>query len=164
MFRRWFKSKRSVEAPPPQDDYVLHSLTPELEGALDDALRFLHDYSVKIGRPVSREPNGDDLPSLQAIYEIFLDAEDLHPDAVLSLGLGFGRVLHSRGGFDWVRVTDQYGEETGLQVTGTTVSIAPISMIQKRLNRREKVCLAELVQETLKSVDDFMTKASRTDH
>jgi Domain of unknown function (DUF3806) len=65
--------------------------------------------------------------------------------------------LVSNGEFEWVRVTDESGEETCVAIQGLSVYCSPISMIQKRLSRRELPDFVELRKSTIAMMEDMVT-------
>ena len=95
----------------------------------------------------------------QELYDAILDAE---PDGGNSIatGLVLGEMIITNGPFDWVRIVDEYGEETGLCHKDVTVVCHPISMIQKRLSRREQVDMKQLCDATLGVLDEMIASGN----
>jgi len=62
-------------------------------------------------------------------------------------------MIAERTGWEWVRVTDEYGAETSLSPPGYMIACHPISMIQKRIAANEPVDLAELRDETIDVIE-----------
>jgi hypothetical protein len=71
--------------------------------------------------------------------------------------LAFGDELLKHGEFEWVRVTDDYGEETCVAIRGLSVYCSPISMIQKRISRGELPDFVELRKATIAMMEDMVT-------
>jgi predicted metalloprotease with PDZ domain len=82
---------------------VLRPLNPEELGAreagLDMAARL-----VGARRPLV-------IAHVQALYDVLLESEPLD-EPLIALGLAFGDMIVARGGFEWVRISDEYGDET----------------------------------------------------
>ncbi|MDZ7628569.1 MAG: DUF3806 domain-containing protein [Parvularculaceae bacterium] len=81
-----------------------------------------------------------------------------HPDnveALVAVGLAFGETIAQKAGFEWVRVKNEYGEETALAPKGIEVACHPISMLQKRIAVREPVAITELRDATIKIVEEL---------
>ena len=120
------------------------SLTVEEQSALNSGL----DFAARIAwarRPLS-------LPDVQNLYDGFLEEEVEDADAIMALGLSFGQCLVGCGPFEWVRVIDEFGEETSVAAVGSAIYVHPISMIQKRLARRETVDIEQLCNDTLTQI------------
>lgn len=60
------------------------------------------------------------------------------------LGVALGDALAQALGMDWVTIEDRYGRDSALRFPGTTVLAFPLTMISKRIERDEKVTVAEL--------------------
>jgi len=86
------------------------------------------------------------------LYDGFLAERLEREDALIALGLSFGEQIVRTADFEWVRVSDEYGEETCVAPRGKTVHCAPISMIKKRLMRGEVVDLARLRDHTIEVI------------
>jgi hypothetical protein len=71
---------------------------------------------------------------------------------VLALGIAFGAAINERAGFDWVRVSDQWGDETCVGPQHKTIHCDPISMVQKRLERQEPIDLRQLADTVINSI------------
>jgi len=104
----------------------------------------LNVFSDEVGqsRPIG-------LSVLQSFYDITLTHHQDNEDLKLVIGLAFGDYIASREGYEWVRVEDDYGEETALSPPATSLTVFPISMIQKRLNKEEKTDLTKLYSDTI---------------
>ena len=90
------------------------------------------------------------IDQVQALYDALLTAHvDGGGDASIALGLAFGEQIVSTAAFEWVRVSDEYGEETCVSPPGKEIFCAPISMLQKRLKRREAIDVARLRDEMI---------------
>ena len=90
------------------------------------------------------------IDQVQALYDALLTARvDGGGDASIALGLAFGEQIVSTAAFEWMRVSDEYGEETCVSPPGKEIFCAPISMLQKRLKRREAIDVARLRDEMI---------------
>jgi hypothetical protein len=122
---------------------VLRPLNPEELGAreagLDMAARL-----VGARRPLV-------IAHVQALYDVLLESEPLD-EPLIALGLAFGDMIVARGGFEWVRISDEYGDETCVAAHGKEIFCAPISMIQKRIARKERLNIAELRDGTIEAI------------
>ena len=96
---------------------------------------------------------GGTLPlSVEQVQALFLVIRDDHPDldeGQIAIGIAFGELIVACGGFEWVRVTDEYGSETSLAPLGIQGACHPISMVQKRIERREDVDIRDLRDRTI---------------
>ena len=92
------------------------------------------------------------------LYKSFLDEDITDAGAQIALGLSFGHLFILSEKYEWVRISDEYGEETALAPHNKKIMIAPISMIQKRLKDRLHVNIAELYSETDKAVEAMISK------
>lgn len=89
------------------------------------------------------------IEAVQELYNALADGEADLAEANIALGLSFGQLIADEAGYEWVRVSDEYGEETCLSPIGVQLICAPISMIQKRLQSGDHPDLAELRDETI---------------
>jgi Domain of unknown function (DUF3806) len=131
---------------------IARELTVAEVEALEAALSFAARIA-RVERPLSLE-------QVQDLYDGFLEEEIDDADAIMALGLSFGQCLISSGPFEWVRVTDEYGEETSVSVAGATIYIHPISMIQKRLADGEKVIVEQLCNDSLSHLGALVDKGN----
>lgn len=65
-----------------------------------------------------------------------------------SLGVVFGDVLVSELPLRWVMVTDEFGTDPTLRLKNTTLQVNALTMISKRVERGERVDLADLLRFT----------------
>jgi len=102
---------------------------------------------------------------VQGLYDALLE-EDLIAESefTISAGLAYGSLFVAGGGYEWVRVCDdEYGEETCVAYIGKMIFLAPISMIQKRLNRKESLSITELVDDTRYTVESRIDAGQSAD-
>lgn len=130
------------------DETTYSPLTADLQAALQQGLA-----------RAAALANADSVPTaiqIQSLYDRFL-TQGAPPDEedVISLGLAFGQLIVDRGGFEWVRIKDEYGEETCVAYPGKKLSCAPISMIQKRLEGQEATRVEVLALETVERLRDL---------
>jgi hypothetical protein len=89
------------------------------------------------------------MEKVQELYQVVaVNCRD-YDKAQIAVGIAFGETIAEKAGWEWVRVTDEYGAETSLSPPGYMVACYPISMIQKRIAADEQVDLAELRDETI---------------
>ena len=91
---------------------------------------------------------------VQELYDYFLNNGREFEEGVIALGLAFGALFIDGGGYEWARVSDEYGDETVVRINGKKLFCSPISMIQKRLDRREAINIQELYQDTVEALWD----------
>lgn len=84
------------------------------------------------------------LDHVQILYDVVCQNHPDNVEAQIAVGLAFGEVIASETGYEWVRVIDEYGEETALSPIGLNAACHPISMVQKRMSNQEDVDLGEL--------------------
>lgn len=123
----------------------IRELTQEERDALEQGL----DLAAKLvdgSRPLSAE-------SVQELYEALLKRQGDFSEGVIAAGLSFGQLIADRAGYEWVRVSDEYGDETCLSPIGVQVMCAPISMIQKRMSQESRVNIPELRDETIQAIE-----------
>ncbi len=85
---------------------------------------------------------------VQALYDMLV-TEEAGDEAVIALGLAFGEQIVRVSGLEWARISDEYGDETCVAVRGREIFCAPISMIQKRIRRKERVEVGSLRDEMI---------------
>jgi Domain of unknown function (DUF3806) len=120
------------------------ALTPDEIGAMEQALQ-LASRLAKKSLPLGF---GD----VQQLYDSMLKQFERDADEVIALGIAFGAAINERADFEWVRVSDQWGEETCVGPPHKSVHCAPISMVQKRLNRQEQIDLKSLADTVIDSI------------
>ena len=126
----------------------IRNLNAEELTALTEGFRLLTKFTNE-EQPLS-------FSSLQDVYDtIILDNID-YPELIISLGLGFGQKYIETGRYEWVRVSDEYGEETVVSPKGYRAIVSPISMIQKRLERDEALDLQPFFNTIDKSVMEMI--------
>jgi hypothetical protein len=133
---------------------VHRALTPDEERAKEQAL-------VLAARVAGTSSLG--FPELQSLYDRMLIQSDRNDEEVIALGIAFGAVINEWAGFDWVRVSDQWGDETCVGPPHKTIHCAPISMIQKRLNRQEEVDLRQLADASISRIREMMADGKTGD-
>lgn len=104
------------------------------------------------------------LDQVQALYDAILGGRvDGGGDASIAVGLAFGEQIVSTAAFEWMRVSDEYGDETCVSPPGKEIFCAPISMIQKRLKRREAIDVARLRDEMIEVIQRRIDEESVAD-
>ncbi|MDX2264921.1 MAG: DUF3806 domain-containing protein [Hyphomicrobiales bacterium] len=140
----------------------ISDLDPRASTALQQAMElflYMADLEGYSERTITQEA----LPVLQRLYDaaIVMDADTSSLEA--PLGIALGEIFRANGDFEWVRVADEYGAETSLAVPGTTLTIHPISMIAKRIDAREQLDLAELVDDVCTRVKQILAEGNYTE-
>jgi hypothetical protein len=120
----------------PQISPLTEEAIAALEAGLDLAARL-----VGAARPLT-------VAHVQALYDVLL-TDDAGEEALIALGLAFGEQIIASSDFEWARVSDEYGDETCVAVHERQIFCAPISMIQKRILRQERVEVAALRDATI---------------
>lgn len=93
------------------------------------------------------------IDQVQALYDALLAGRvDGDGEASIALGLAFGEQIVATAAFEWMRVSDEYGDETCVSPRGKEIFCAPISMLQKRLKRREAIDVAQLRDEMIEVI------------
>src|SRR5581483_1648416 len=105
--------------------FEIRSLNKEEQAALEDGLRLSEELASTSG---TLQP-----AQIQKLYDTALECAALDDATIIAIGLAFGQDLKLHGGYEWVRVSGAWGEETCLAVPRLTIFCSPISMIQKRL-------------------------------
>jgi uncharacterized membrane protein len=138
----------------PKQVQIVRELNSDEREALEEGL----DLAAR----VADAPRPLDISQVQRLYDDYLNEQITDSDAIIALGLAFGDEVRRRGNLVWARVIDEYGDETCVAAPKRMVHAAPISMIQKRLNRKERVDLAQLRDATLeamaKQIPDAMAR------
>jgi hypothetical protein len=93
------------------------------------------------------------MEKVQELYQVVAENFRDYDKAQITVGIMFGEMIAERTGWEWVRVTDEYGAETSLSPPGYMIACHPISMIQKRIATNEPVDLAELRDETIDVIE-----------
>ena len=130
----------------------ISGLTAEQAQAVDEAIALAADY-------LATDPPFSPV-EVQRLYDAV--AKD-HPDrleAQIAVGMAFGEMIISKAGYEWVRASDEYGEETALCHRTAAVTCFPISMLQKRIAKREAVDLVELRDATIAVVEEAVIKGN----
>jgi hypothetical protein len=93
------------------------------------------------------------IEKVQELYQVVTENFRHYDKAQIAVGIAFGETIAEKTGWQWVRITDEYGAETSLSPPGYTIACHPISMIQKRIADNEQVDLAELRDETINVIE-----------
>ena len=125
---------------------ILRALSTDDLGALEAGL----DFAARI----ADAPRPLDIANVQRLYDDYLNEQITDEDAIISLGLAFGDEVRRHGNFVWARVVDKYGDETCVAAPKHEVHSAPISMIQKRLRRQERIDLKHLRDATIAVMEE----------
>ncbi len=124
----------------------ISGLTVEQAQAVAEAIALAADY-LETDPPFSPV-------EVQRLYDAVARDRSDQVEARIAVGMAFGEMIVDKAGYQWVRVSDEYGEETALCHRAAAVTRFPVSMLQKRLSRREEVDLVELRDSTIAVVED----------
>ena len=127
----------------------ISGLTVEQAQAVDEAIALAADY-------LATDPPFSPL-EVQRLYDAVARDHPEHVDAQIAVGIAFGEMIIDKADYEWVRVSDEYGEEMALCHRAAAVTCFPISMLQKRIAKREAVDLAELRDATINVVEEAVT-------
>jgi hypothetical protein len=125
-------------------------LTVEQAQAVEQAIVLAADY-------LATEPPFSPL-EVQRLYDAVARDQPDHVEATIAVGMAFGELIIAKADYEWVRVSDEYGEETALCHRAAEVTCFPVSMLQKRLSKGEAVDLVELRDSTIAVVEDAVAK------
>ena len=132
---------------------TLRALTAEETAALEAALN-LAARLAKAPRPLH-------MTQVQRLYDDFLAKGVTDEDPIIALGLAFGAHLVDDGTLVWAGTIDAYGEETVVAPPHHISVAPPISMIQKRLARKEGADLAQLRTTIMRTIANGLQNADR---
>lgn len=127
----------------------------------DDEIK-ARDAGLEMAARLVGEPRPLSLAHVQALYDVLL-VEEGGTEALIALGLAFGEQVAAASDFEWVRVSDEYGDETCLAPPRKQIFCAPISMIQKRIGRQERLDIAVLRDETIATVRKRIAEGQAAD-
>jgi len=119
------------------------------------------EAGLNLASELAAAPRPLSLDRVQRLYDRLLSQGIDNGDETIALGLAFGETMLSDDAFVWARVEDVYGTETCVAATHHVVYAGPISMLQKRLERREPVALAELRKAILEMMNEQIATAKR---
>ena len=123
----------------------IRPLNDEEQSALADGLQLAARY-VEGELPLSVE-------QVQILYDVIRDNDAGNVAAQIAVGLAFGEIIATKAGYEWVRVKDEYGEETALSPAGFQACCHPISILQKRIEKKETIKISELCDSVIETID-----------
>ncbi|MEL6361826.1 MAG: DUF3806 domain-containing protein [Pseudomonadota bacterium] len=123
----------------------IRPLNEEEHSALNDGLKLAARY-VDDELPLS-------LDQVQSLYDVICQNHSENLEAQIAVGLAFGQTIASVTDYEWVRVKDEYGEETALSPAGLKAACHPISILQKRIAKKEQVNLGELRDGVIRIIE-----------
>lgn len=93
------------------------------------------------------------IEEVQALYDVALEefADDVHVKYLV--GVAFGEAIVTMTDYEWVRVKDDYGEETSLAPPGLRVVIHPVTIITKRIEKGESIDLRDLRDRIIEDIE-----------
>lgn len=123
----------------------IRPLSDDEEGYRQEALALAAHY-LDSANPLA-------IQKVQELYQVVAENFGDYDKAQIAVGIAFGETIVEKTGWDWVRVTDEYGAETSLSPPGYSIACHPVSMIQKRIAANEPVDLAELRDEAINVIE-----------
>lgn len=122
-------------APPPEELSELARKWAAVERVVED------EYQIALGTDLA------DLDVLQRLVNDKVINEGAY--ALQCLGCVLGRIMVDNiPGLDWALVEDEYGADMCLRYADTSLCVFPLTMIAKRIERREEVSVAQLYEQT----------------
>ncbi len=112
------------------------------------------DQGLALAKHLTNTSQPLNTSQVQILYDVLLETKQYDENHMIALGLAFGDLMVKKSDMEWVRISDEYGEETGLSPQEYQMFIAPISMIQKRIDRHEHLSIATLRDDTIKLVNE----------
>ena len=70
----------------------------------------------------------------------------------MAVGIAFGELIKNAADYEWVWCEDEYGSGLSVAPVGYDGVSHPVSMIEKRIARREHVNIADLRDDTIWTV------------
>lgn len=120
----------------------IRALSSEERKALEDGLSLVAKIA-DAETPLS-------VDHVQEVCNVLQTKHSDFPEGVIAVGLALGQLIVEISDYEWVRVIDEYGEETALSPPGGQFACHPISMVQKRINQNELVDIAHLRDESIR--------------
>ena len=102
------------------------------------------------------------MQGIQFFFDEAFQGELENETAIISLGVAFGEQVRRRGHFSWVRLVDEFGEETVLVHDDAEIILSPVSMIKKRIDERDHYNLDELCNGAIAQVDELIETGNYT--
>lgn len=128
------------------------ALNDEEQRLRDSGIELIEMVATGMGCTLSKDGNVTDLEILQDIVEGLKWPDD--DVMTISVGLAFGRVLAHRCDLEWVRFSDDWGEETSLKLRGYEYFLHPIGMMTKRVEAGEEIDLRYLYEELVRRIEE----------
>ena len=98
----------------------------------------------------------DTLDGKLRLLDAILQNKWIAPDETLKLqclGVTFGDALAQRLGLTWVAVEDDFGRDAALTLDGTSIRVFPLTLISKRIERREEVDVYGLFEQVCSMIE-----------
>ena len=98
----------------------------------------------------------DTLDEKLRLLDAILQNKWIAPDETLKLqclGVTFGDALAQRLGLTWVAVEDDFGRDAALTLDGTSIRVFPLTLISKRIERREEVDVYGLFEQVCSMIE-----------
>jgi hypothetical protein len=130
---------------------------------LNESERPALDAGLALAAKLAGSETALSLEQVQALYDRALESSEPDDERDIAIGLALGALIVDGTEFEWARISDRWGDETCVAVVGKMVHAAPISMVQKRLRRAERVDLFELKDGTVGALREQAMKAADRD-
>ena len=114
------------------------------------------ESGLTLAARIADKPQPLSVADVQFLCDSFIDEKISDEEAIIGLGLSFGQLIVMQAGYEWVRVEDEYGQETCVAPKGAKINCGPISMIQKRLDTVNTIDIEHLVTETINTIDGLI--------
>ena len=128
-----------------------HQMSPTFSEPTEQDYTLLAKRWVSI-RSLAQEEYGieiDQSPETLDVLQQILDNGLVNSEGVLAVGVVMGRVMaRNIPGLDWWVVEDEFGRDLCLRYEATTLRVNPVSMIWKRVSRKEKLDVRGLFAAT----------------
>ena len=124
-------------------------LTEYARSAIEAAINYAEQL-------IGKAPPYDEF-SAQTLYDVLLEESELDDGMLISMGVIFGELIRFKSGYEWVRVSDDFGEENALSPLGAKLVLYPISMIQKRISSKESVDISALRDGAIEYIESKLS-------
>jgi hypothetical protein len=105
-------------------------------------------------------PNSSSRSNRFSILQCALDGDLVNGEGVMAVGVAMGRIMATNiAGLDWWVVEDEFGRDVCLRFRATTLRVNPVSMISKRVSRKERPDILRLFEETKAKIEELAKSA-----
>lgn len=78
-----------------------------------------------------------------------------------ALGITLGDAFAQKMGWEWVAVEDQYGRDPALRIPETSLTLFPLTMISKRIEKGESVDVRALFSGVIRMVEEKLAEMKK---